>query len=423
MNTEQMKALLQRMKKETLIDFLTAEMEAGTSVDVHLRIAFTDDWFDDDRYASKQHWMHLMLANNITVDEDGDRVLNALAERALADFYKEVAIATAFGRLKEAVALLLIADEEINGLIDYGVDPVPLQEEVDDRFLAITDTAAEEQRCELFQYLLENRLFGEYPLRLALRLADTEEQRAALRARVEDDPDAQAIAFELLLIDGGRAEQEAFLLERDVSPMLWARAAVDALESKEWDRVLRYCREGEECFPVWGVWDRLRLNTYIGAGNRTEARALAFTMVVEERLEYQILETLVPEEEWDETVELVRRHMEMQGKTCAPMLAAAEKYEHLLLQVQQNLHLIDEHWLDLRDEYPEQTMLLLARRCSEMVDSQSSRKDCVQLAKLLGVLQRIGGRVEAEDIIDDLLDLYPKKRMLKEELKRAGLIG
>ncbi len=423
MNTEQMKALLQRMKKETLIDFLTEEMKAGTSVDVHLRIAFTDDWFDDDRYASKQHWMHLMLANSITVDEDGDRVLNAFAERALADFYKEVAIAAAFGRLKEAVTMLLIAAEEVNCLIDYGVDPVPLQEEVDDRFLAITDTAAEEQRCELFQYLLENRLFGEYPLTLALRLADTEEQRASLRVRVEDDPNAQDIAFELLLIDGGREEQEAFLFKPDVSPVLWSRAAVDALESKEWERVLRYCREGEQRSPRWSLWDRLRLNTYIGAGNRTEARALAFTMVVEERLEYQILETLVPEEEWDETVELVRRHMEMQGKTCAPMLAAAEKYEHLLLQVQQNLHLIDEHWLDLRDEYPEQTMLLLARRCSEMVDSQSSRKECVQLAKLLGVLMRIGGRVEAEDIIDDLLDLYPKKRMLKEELKRAGLIG
>ena len=185
MNTGANEGALQRMKKETLIDFLTAD-EAGTSVDVHLRIAFTDDWFDDDRYASKQHWMHLMLANSITVDEDGDRVLNAFAERALADFYKEVAIAAAFGRLKEAVTMLLIAAEEVNCLIDYGVDPVPLQEEVDDRFLAITETAVGAQRPELFQHLLESRLYGEYPLRLA-RLADTEEQRRSLRARVEDD--------------------------------------------------------------------------------------------------------------------------------------------------------------------------------------------------------------------------------------------
>jgi hypothetical protein len=422
MTTDELRALAEGQDKETLIEFLVEEMKAGTSVDVHLHIAFSDDWFDEDRYASKQRWMALVLANSITVDEDGERVLNTFAERALADFYQEVAIATAFGRLKEAVALLLIADEEISALVDYGVDPIPLQEEVDDRFLAITDIAVGKQRTELFQHLLESRLPGEYPLRLALRLADTDEQRRALRARVEHDPDGEEIAFELLLIDGEREQQEAFLFERDVSPIRWARAAIDALESKEWERVLSYCTEGEKRFTSWSVWDQLRLKAHIGSGDRKEARALAFTMVVEERLEYQILETLVPDEEWDETVEQVRLRMEEQGKTCAPMLAAAEKYEHLLLQVQQHLHLIDEHWLDLRDEYPEQTMLLLTRRCAEMVDSKSSRKECAQLAKLLGVLKRIGGRVEAEDIIDDLLELYPKKRMLKEELRRAGLI-
>ncbi len=419
MNTEQMKTLLQGMTKETLIDFLTEEMKADTSAYVHLRIAFTDDWFDDDLFASKQHWMQLMLANSITVDHDGDRVLNAFAERALADFYKEVAIAAAFGRLKEAVTMLLIAAEEIKALIDYGVDPVPLQEEVDDRFSAITETASKEQRTELFQYLLEHRFFDEYPLHLALRLADTEEQRSALRARVEHDPNAQDIAFELLLLDGGREEQEAFLFKPDVSPVLWVRAAGDALEC---ERVLRYCREGEQRSPRWNLWDRLRLKAYIGSGDRAEARALAFTMVVEERLEYQILETLVPEAEWDETVEQVRVRMEEQGRTCAPMLAAADKLDDLLRQVQRNLHLIDEHWFDLRDEYPEQTILLVQRRCSEMVDSNSSRKEFAQLAKLLAVLQRIGGMEEAQDIIDDLLERYPRKRMLKEELRRQELI-
>ena len=289
MTTDELRALAEGQDKETLIEFLVEEMKAGTSVDVHLHIAFSDDWFDEDRYASKQRWMALVLANSITVDEDGERVLNTFAERALADFYQEVAIATAFGRLKEAVALLLIADEEISALVDYGVDPIPLQEEVDDRFLAITDIAVGEQRTELFQHLLESRLPGEYPLRLALRLADTDEQRRALRARVEHDPDGEEIAFELLLIDGEREEQEAFLFERDVSPVRWARAAIDALESKEWERVLSYCREGEKRFPSWSVWDQLRLRAYIGSGDRKEARALAFTMVVEERLEYQIL--------------------------------------------------------------------------------------------------------------------------------------
>ena len=139
MTTDELRSLAEGQDKETLIAFLVKEMKAGTSVDVHLRIAFSDDWFDEDRYASKQRWMALVLANSITVDEDGERVLNTFAERALVDFYQEVAIATAFGRFKEAIALLLIADEEISALVDYGVDPIPLQEEVDDRFLAITD--------------------------------------------------------------------------------------------------------------------------------------------------------------------------------------------------------------------------------------------------------------------------------------------
>ena len=52
----------------------------------------------------------------------------------------------------------------------------------------------------------------------------------------------------------------------------------------------------------------------------------------------------------------------------------------------------------------------------------SPREAFVRLVKLLEILKSLGREREATKLIAQLLERYPTKRMLKEELKRAGML-
>jgi len=421
MTIGELRAILEEQDKGVLIDFLIEEVKGDAILLNHVLTEFTDDWLDEECFGDRQRWLHAVLKDT-EIDWYGDCVPSESAQEALALFYRQVDRAITIGRFKEAVALLLIADEEVGALDDYGVDTGALLDEVSKRFDAIANAVDDERRSELFSHVVQTYPDESRCRRLAFALSRGADEWATLSALVLDDPYDQKLAFELLLKSTDRAEQEAFLFEKDVGPDIWERAVRDANDSGEWERAIRYCQEAMKRFSGWDVWKDLLLEAYKGSGKNVEAQELAFDLASRARLGYTALKALVPPQEWRETVEKLCHQLEQKGRTCDNMLIAEERFDLLIAHVQRFPFLVLSYWEVLKEEYREELITLVASRSSNLVNETSPREEFVHLAKLLGILKSLGEEKTVERRIASLLKRYPSKRMLKEELKQAGLI-
>ena len=421
MTIDELRAILERQDKEILIDFLIEEAKRDAILLNHLFTDFTDDWLDEERFGDRQQWLHEVL-ENIVVDWDGDRMLSEFALKALALFFRQVDRAITIEHFKEAIALLLIADEEISALDAWGVGPGRLLDEVSHRFDTIANASLdEEKRSELFWHLVKTYPDESRCRRLAFALSKNDDEWAALSALLVDDPYDRDLAYELLLKTADREEQERFLFERP-DYHVWKRAIEDALDSGEWERAIRYCLGAQEQLSFFDVWKEFLLQAYMSAGMHSHARSLVFSLVLSHRFEYTKLKELVPPEEWNETVERLYEQMDRGDDRCASMLATEGRLDLLIKEVERAPHLLDSYWSVLKDAYHNRVAALLAKRCSAMVGDRSSRESFVHLARLLKALKSLGKERETARIIERLLERYPTKRMLTEELKQAGLM-
>ena len=318
MTIGELRAILDGQDKSVLIDFLIEEVKGDAILLNHVLTEFSDDWLDEECFGDRQRWLHAVLKDT-EIDWYGDCVPSESAQEVLALFYRQVDRAIAIGRCKEAVALLLIADEEVSALEDYGVETGALLNEVSKRFDAIANAVGDEKRAELFSYVVQTYPDESRCRRLAFALSRDADEWAALSALVLDDPYDQKLAFELLLTSADRAEQEAFLFEKDVGPNIWERAVRDANDSGEWERAIRYCQEAMKRFSHWDVWKDLLLEAYKGSGKNVEAQELAFDLASRSRLVYIALNALVPPEEWGETIEQLCHQLEGQERTSNKM--------------------------------------------------------------------------------------------------------
>jgi len=421
MTISELRAVLEQQDKDVLIDFLINEAKGDAILLNHLLTDFTDDWLDEERFGDRQQWLHEVL-KSIEVDWDGDRMLCEFAQEALALFYRKVDRAITIGRFKEAIALLLIADEEIGALDAWGVGPGNLIDEVSHRFDTIANASLDEQkRSELFSHLVKTHPDESRCRRLAFALSKNCDEWAALSALLVDDPYDRELAFALLLKTADREEQERFLFERP-DYHAWKRAIEDALDSGEWERAIRYCLGAQKQLSFFDAWKDFLLQAYISAGMQSHARSLTFSLVLSRRFEYTKLKELVPPEDWHETVEQLYEQMDRSDDRCVPMLAAEGRLDLLIKEVERAPHLLDSYWTVLKDAYHDRVAALLAKRCSSMVGDRSSRESFVHLARLLKALKDLGKVRETARIIKRLLERYPTKRMLTEELKQAGLM-
>ena len=110
MTSGELRAILEEQDKSVLIDFLIEEVKGDAILLNHVLTEFTDDWLDEACFGDRQQWLHGALKNT-EIDWYGDCVPSESAQEVLALFYRQVDRAITIGRFKEAVALLLIADE------------------------------------------------------------------------------------------------------------------------------------------------------------------------------------------------------------------------------------------------------------------------------------------------------------------------
>lgn len=422
MTISELKALLGQQEKGVLVDFLIEEVKGNALLLHHVLTEFTDDWLDEACFGDRQQWLHEVLKNT-EIDWDGDCVPSESAQEALALFYRQVDRAITIGRFKEAVALLLIADEEVSALDQYGVWVDALLDDVTKRFAAIATAPLDEQmRSSLFWHLVDTYPDESRCRHLALALVQTEEEQAALWELVEDDSFDQDIAFELVLKRAGRAEQEAFLFGRETGYRVWNRAIEEAIESGDWERVIRYCLRAQERFSFFDGWKSFLLQAYLELDMVEEARALTFSMVVYRGMDYTKLKELTPPEEWNETVNQLYELMKESDRGCASMLEDEGRLDLLIEEVERDPRLLIPYWELLKDPYRDRIITLTKKQCTRAVTMDSPREDFVRLVNLLGILKSLGKEREADKRIVQLLERYPTKRMLKEELRRSGLM-
>jgi len=193
---------------------------------------------------------------------------------------------------------------------------------------------------------------------------------------------------------------------------------------------LRRCLE---CIDV--TWD----GDYILCESAQKALALFYMRIDKAIASARALWDLEEEDSFDEDIafELMLQRAAIESglsptawghKSATPSLMSGGAFfcrrtSNLIWPRKRDPSLLINYWALLKDGYRDRIIVLTKKQCTTAVDMNSPRESFVRLVKLLEILKSLGREREATKLIAQLLERYPTKRMLKEELKRAGMIG
>jgi len=216
-------------------------------------------------------------------------------------------------------------------------------------------------------------------------------------------------------------------LDHGYKPEFWKLSIEKALQEERKNEAIELAQEANKRFKYSHIFSGYLFRLFKEMGNRQGALDAAFDLIAKGESYYVTeLKALSTPDSWKTTLELLCDAME--GKSLhvvrfLPELLIEEgNYERMLWYVKQFPKESLRYYEYLVPTYTAELKELLVQQSLHMVSEESSRYAFTELANTLQVLKSIGGEKEMQHCIDVLLEQYPRKMMLKQELRKAGLL-
>jgi hypothetical protein len=395
---ENLPTLLQKASKDSLIDFLTREAEKDASLARRLHIAFGEETISPNVDVRR-----ILLQESLTdleYDSYGDLGFSQESEQFLDSYFHDIEVAIAHTQFSYAIQLCILLDETLPLLQHMDYQYEMLYGRLKQCCNAIADAVIPfPYKQSLYVFLSDYDNLTPTRIRLMTAMITEDKQAKQLREMIlEEGSEVEELTYGLLLRTASKEEQLQYLLDH-----------------------------GYERFKYSHIFSEYLLKLYKEMGNRQGALDAAFDLIIKGESHYVTeLKALSKPDSWKTTLELLCDAME--GKSfhvvrfLPELLIEEGYYERLLWYVKQFPKESLRYYEYLVPSYTVELIELLVQQSLHMVNEESSRYAFTELANTLQVLKSIGGEKEMLDCIDSLLEQYPKKMMLKQEIRKAGLL-
>jgi len=258
-----------------------------------------------------------------------------------------------------------------------------------------------------------------------------EEQFKALIHSLEstaDDWHTQYINKELkqielhLLQDKYSSEEvEAFLEEHIEDYNMREQIIQSAIHRDDYEKVLQLTVDGiqqdQELPGIVSLWRRYAFKAHQHLGHTEEMRELALQLLQHGEYDfYKEFKVLYSAEQWPEILEELLNS-----------LAKSHLYARLIVEEQQTKRILDyckeypiriEHYYQyIKEQYYEEVCTLFIDAITTDAQHATNRKKYRGVCHSINIMRKAGYTVEAEQLIVDLLQTYPKRPALIDELK------
>ena len=136
-----------------------------------------------------------------------------------------------------------------------------------------------------------------------------------------------------------------------------------------------------------------------------------------------VLNELVPPDRWsamrDELIEESQRSDRRAETVVAELLVFDRLWDRLMQFVERHEHLVTEYGERLFAHFPDRVRTVWEYRLREEARSTSDRHGYRCLARSIREYRQIGGKAAAHDLRDRILEEFPRRPAMRDELSRV----
>jgi uncharacterized Zn finger protein len=451
-----LKALLEAQSKDNLIDLLlTLAAESDTAeqrIKLHVSHAsgveglaecrdlirsYIYTYSDDDGFVN---W------RNVNQAVEGAEIVAKKVHEAIENAESIPAIQMSLCILEEMLHLLQAADDSggiIGGLIEESLDRI---QEVTQSVELLPQLETKEILHLLLEESESSPLDGWSDWRLALleaafSLAKTtdlykewEECVCRLISKQEEGSWSRNYFSEHIallryryLLEIESNEQAREFLNQNLQFSTFRRLAIQQmLDTNRFEEAIQLAQEGEQQDQALGFpglvneWKQFRYEVYRRSGQLEQQRSLGEELVLDGDFSYYLqIKNTYPPSEWSQVYHSMLHKLEKDTwykEIYTKILIEEQETERLLEFVKKQPLRIEAFYEYLLEPFPKETKELFQIHIENKAHQSNTRKQYQDVCRIIRMLQRAGGRTEAEQSIRTLLAKYPRKPALKEEL-------
>ncbi|MGM9950830.1 MAG: SWIM zinc finger domain-containing protein [Lysinibacillus sp.] len=234
------------------------------------------------------------------------------------------------------------------------------------------------------------------------------------------------LQFELISLLSDNEEVKKFLEDNLDNPTMRERVIASAMEQGDYEKVLELTEEGLKQGSagrhIADQWRDYAFNAHKELGNKGEMRKLAHELIRAGKTDYLAqLKALYSPEEWPlERDNLLNDVKKVNNPVYATLIVEERQTARILDYCKEYPARVETYYSHIYRDYYEETCSLFIDVITKAADFSSDRKAYQGVCRSIQTMRKAGYKVEANNLIEDLLQTYPKRRAFVDELKKIS---
>lgn len=234
------------------------------------------------------------------------------------------------------------------------------------------------------------------------------------------------LEFQLLSFIAEEEEVEKFLEEHLDNPAMRERIIESAMEQGNYEKVVELSMDGlkqdTEKRGIANRWRTFAFTAHKALGNKEEMRKLAHDLICAGEIDYiEELKMLYTAEEWPvKHEELLDELQKTNNYAYSVLIVQEQQVSRILDYCKESPRRVESHYSYIYESYYEDTCALFIDFILADAASSSTRKAYQNVCRSIQTMKQAGYKVEAKNLIEDLLQMYSKRRAFVDELYKIS---
>ena len=234
------------------------------------------------------------------------------------------------------------------------------------------------------------------------------------------------IRYNIIKIYEGNSKAKEFINQNLHYPNFRKMAIWHAMKNNDYQQVEKLAKEGEtndKHLPgLLSQWKELRYEAYKKSRQLEKQRKLAEEFILEGQYKYyKDLKNTYNKKEWNfvypQIISALENKEEHSYRNVYTQILIEEgEKKKLLNHVKKQPSKIEKYWKHLVPDYKEEVYAVFSHYIEQKAAVASNRKNYQEVCHIIRLLKKAGGHEQAREIIQLLLNKYPKKPAFRDEL-------
>ena len=222
-------------------------------------------------------------------------------------------------------------------------------------------------------------------------------------------------------------EDVATFLEQNIeNPNMRERVILSAMERKDYTKVVQLSLEGQQqdrnLPDLVGKWRRFAFKAHKKLKEKEEMRELAAQLLLSGDYDYYgEFKILHSEQQWPQALEQLLDPLQKAGSSLYGKIIVNEQLSaRILAYCKEKPVRVEQYYSHINEYYYEEVCALFIDTINANAKYATSRKRYQEICHSIKIMRGAGYIFEASQLITDLLQAYPKRKVFAEELQNLG---